>query len=92
MTIRNEFGDVMYRFHIWLKQHNVPDADKVRIEIHFPTAHAQHYASAELMREMAAMSNLTLNRTTAPIEPETVEFFGHKITFTNPERWDRKRP
>ena len=83
------FADWVRLLRYWLAMRNVPDREKIRIEVIFPDAQSQHYALASLKQELTpavmATSGVGFDPIGAPIE-----FEGVKISFTNPQRWDRR--
>jgi hypothetical protein len=85
------FNDWIRHLRYWLAMKNIPDREKIRIEVIFPDGRAQHYAWAELMRELDPLTAHSFNPV-GEIGPESFEFEGVKVAFTNPERWDKRRP
>lgn len=85
--------EVVHRFRYWMAMHNIPGADKVSIEFHFPDHSAQARAMVCLMREMDQLTLLSqpVPELKSPYGSSRFQIEGVNVTFTNPDRLDARR-
>jgi hypothetical protein len=84
-----KFSEWVRLFRYWLAVHNIQGKADARIEVHFPDERSQHQAMAMVWHETERLMTYPTHRL-GPIYPETFEFEGVKVTFTNPTKWDKR--
>jgi hypothetical protein len=82
------FSDWVRHLRLWLAKRDIPDRERIVIEVRFPDARSQYYAYAELARELATALALTGGSfpTSTPIRPQTIQIEGVNVSFDNSER------
>jgi hypothetical protein len=85
-----QFADWVHLLRYWLAMHHVPDSGKIRIEVIFPDQRSQFHAFASLRQELTPQT-MAFAGVSHDMSPDQLEYEGVKISFTNPERWDKRR-
>lgn len=80
------FVDMTHRLSLWLWARGVSDADKVSVEIRFPTDRAASEAKAALMRDMEPW--MAADGIVALDEPFMMN--GIRVTLSGPANLDRR--